>query len=317
MEAMWEMAYRDKLAIAGSEASVLFAERALAPRTQRERLCELFFEKMGAPACFLVKHGVLGCFANGRTTGLCVDMGAESSRVTPVADGYVLKAGVKSTPVAGRVLDEFYLGALQAKGTKVGLSKQIAKAVAAAGGIALHPSYERYHLLDSVRDVKEALFKVSDEPFGTHDMPSLPNEPYELPDGTTLQVGSDKFRVPELLFNPDALRSDMPGAVSLPMAIGQSVMAIEGEQRRELLAGTVLTGGGSCFGGMAERLRKETEPLTPGFPVSILATPPEERRLGPYLGGSILGSLGSFHDMWFSKAEYEERGAAYVAQKCP
>ena len=34
-----------------------------------------------------------------------------------------------------------------------------------------------------------------------------------------------------------------------------------------------------------------------------------ERRNGAWLGASILGSLGSHHEMWMSRAEYDEYGA--------
>jgi actin-related protein len=34
-------------------------------------------------------------------------------------------------------------------------------------------------------------------------------------------------------------------------------------------------------------------------------------------GGSILASLGSFQQMWMSKAEYEEHGAGLIHRKSP
>ena len=36
-----------------------------------------------------------------------------------------------------------------------------------------------------------------------------------------------------------------------------------------------------------------------------------------HAGGSILASLGSFQQMWMSKAEYEEHGSSLVHRKCP
>ena len=36
-----------------------------------------------------------------------------------------------------------------------------------------------------------------------------------------------------------------------------------------------------------------------------------------FIGGSILGSLGTFHQLWISRAEYEECGKAIVEKKCP
>ncbi len=42
-----------------------------------------------------------------------------------------------------------------------------------------------------------------------------------------------------------------------------------------------------------------------------------EKRYAVWIGGSILGSLGSFHQMWFSKAEYQEHGSQILPKKCP
>jgi actin-related protein len=43
---------------------------------------------------------------------------------------------------------------------------------------------------------------------------------------------------------------------------------------------------------------------------------PTERRFSSWLGGSILASLGTFHQLWISKEEWEEYGPNIVAQKC-
>lgn len=48
-----------------------------------------------------------------------------------------------------------------------------------------------------------------------------------------------------------------------------------------------------------------------------LAATPQERKHGAWLGGSILGSLGSFHELYVSKAEWEEQGASALERKCP
>ncbi|KAI8814854.1 hypothetical protein BJ742DRAFT_671418, partial [Cladochytrium replicatum] len=40
-----------------------------------------------------------------------------------------------------------------------------------------------------------------------------------------------------------------------------------------------------------------------------LAGGANERRFGPWIGGSILASLGTFHQLWISKEENAEVGA--------
>ena len=42
-----------------------------------------------------------------------------------------------------------------------------------------------------------------------------------------------------------------------------------------------------------------------------------ERRYSVWIGGSILASLGTFQQMWMSKAEYQEYGAGLIHTKAP
>lgn len=42
-----------------------------------------------------------------------------------------------------------------------------------------------------------------------------------------------------------------------------------------------------------------------------------EKQFTPWLGGSILSSLGSFQQMWMSRQEYDEHGAIMIERKCP
>jgi actin-related protein len=51
--------------------------------------------------------------------------------------------------------------------------------------------------------------------------------------------------------------------------------------------------------------------------VKVIQAAPAERKVCAWLGGSILASLGSFHEMWISRAEYKEHGAAIIDKKCP
>ena len=77
----------------------------------------------------------------------------------------------------------------------------------------------------------------------------------------------------------------------------------------------------TCILQVPDRLKAEVEklihPIAPTWKVKYLAAGQTERALCPWLGGSILASLGSFHEMWFSKSEYDEFGAAMVNSKCP
>ena len=49
--------------------------------------------------------------------------------------------------------------------------------------------------------------------------------------------------------------------------------------------------------------------------VQFLAVGARERKFGAWMGGSVLASLGSFQQLWLSKAEYLEHGANVVEQR--
>lgn len=97
------------------------------------------------------------------------------------------------------------------------------------------------------------------------------------------------------------------------------------DQQAQLLGNVVLAGGGACIGptdqAVPDMLKEQVESIihthTPGWRVKVLSPGMQERAVLSWLGGSILGSLGTFHDMWISKSEYEEWGPAIVNRKCP
>ena len=99
----------------------------------------------------------------------------------------------------------------------------------------------------------------------------------------------------------------------------------EREQQGVLLGNVLIGGGGACLGpteqAVPDTLLEQVEGIiqqhTPGWRVKMLSPGLPERAILSWLGGSILGSLGTFHDMWITKEEYEEWGSAIVNRKCP
>ncbi len=97
------------------------------------------------------------------------------------------------------------------------------------------------------------------------------------------------------------------------------------DQQAQLLGNVILAGGGACIGptdqAVPEMLREQVEGIihkhTPGWRVKVLSPGMQERAVLSWLGGSILGSLGTFHDLWITKSEYDEWGPSIVNRKCP
>jgi len=229
------------------------------------------------------------------------------------------------------------------------------------------PTCDAMMVLEIARDLKESV-RIADSPFQEGDVryASMPNHPYELPDGTVIEIGKERFLIPELLFDASPLDKFAPellllslgssevyssdevdhdmmdtassssssssegglaatgGAVvpdSLQRMAINTVVRCDADNHQPLLSNIVVAGGGSCFDGMPERIKVEIEKLVhasaPGFKVRQISTNVTERALSAWIGGSILASLGSFHEYWLTKKEYEENGAAVVDRKCP
>jgi hypothetical protein len=87
-------------------------------------------------------------------------------------------------------------------------------------------------------------------------------------------------------------------------------MACDPDMRQVLMGNVVLAGGGSLFAGLGERLNNE---LVRNFPHVKIHAPgnPAERRYGSWLGGSILASLGTFHQLWISREEWQVSFAVF------
>lgn len=97
----------------------------------------------------------------------------------------------------------------------------------------------------------------------------------------------------------------------------ESVNQCDIDIRRDLCSGIIVTGGNTFYSGFVERLTEELNAhIAQKFKI-VSSTYSAERKCGAWIGGSILGSLGTFQQMWMSKAEYEERGKSLVERKCP
>ena len=135
---------------------------------------------------------------------------------------------------------------------------------------------------------------------------------YVLPDGRNITLGNERFRCPEAFFQPSLVGQLYGG---LPQTILTSIQKCDMVIRRDLYKNVVVSGGSSMFTGFIERLEKELMTIAPqSVELEIIA--PSERKYSVWVGGSILSSLSSFDDMWITKSEYEELGAAIVHKKC-
>ncbi|KAG9452530.1 hypothetical protein H6P81_005434 [Aristolochia fimbriata] len=333
---IWDHAFRERLLIDPKEHPMLLAEPSSNTPQQREKAAELMFEKYQVPALFLAKNAVLTSFASGRATALVVDSGGGSTTVAAVHDGYVLQKAVATSPIGGEFLTDCLMKSLESKGITIKprysfKRKEIRTGEFQTVDLDFPNTTESYRLYSKrviASDIKECVCRAPDAAYDDAGYANIPMTPYELPDGQTIEIGADRFKIPDVLFNPslfqtipgmeNAIDSSLP-LRGLPQMVIESINKCDADIRRELFSSILLAGGTASMQQLKERLEKDLiEEAPQAARVKVLASGnATERRFSVWIGGSILASLGSFQQMWFSKAEFEEHGASYIQRKCP
>lgn len=274
LEVLWQHLFYCKLRVKPEEMAVLVADSPISPRTNREKVAEILFERFHVPAMQTVHQALLTLYAYGRTTGLVVGSGHGTSYVAPILTGDLAPLDTYRLDVAGSDLTDYLAQLLLAGGhppPKAGLVRQIKEACC-------------YVAMDTTSEMARNQSQTQVE--------------LVLPDKQVITLGSERFCCPEALFQPNLLGLNQPG---LPQLALLSISRLEAKQQEQLLANVVLEGGSTLINGFSERLRQE---LGPG--ATVLGSP--HRAVAAWLGGSIMACRDSFQNLWLSRRQYEEEG---------
>ncbi|KAA1466159.1 Actin/actin-like protein [Dentipellis sp. KUC8613] len=326
-------ALRDVMRCNPEEHPVLVTEPAWNTAENRERMAEIMFEEFQVPAFYIANTGVLNAFAAGKGSALVIDIGHSMASVTPVVDGFVLRKGLVSSALPQLVLAHARHNLLS--NTHAHPPIQLLSHQLIASKMPVEPNTPPRFTLredrvakttDSLRmyyenrEVEEWIHSVAgvlDQGWNEQAAASRAARQYEFPTGYNTYFHTDRYAVGELFFthNRELVASNPHLPRTIPALITQALTACDPDMRQVLMGNVVLTGGGSLFAGLGERLNTE---LIRNFPHVKIHAPgnPTERRYGGWLGGSILASLGTFHQLWISREEWQEHGKAIVGQRC-
>ncbi|KAF8639990.1 hypothetical protein AX17_001236 [Amanita inopinata Kibby_2008] len=316
-----------------SEHPILVTEPTWNTQANRERMAEIMFEDFQVPAFYIANTGVLNAFAAGKGSALVIDVGQTMASVTPVVDGYVLRKGLSysqlptlihaharhilTSPMPIRPAIELLPHQLIASKTPV---EPNATPKYTLRDDRIRGTTNGWRTWAEQREVDEwiqCVAGVLEQGWNDQAAAARPLRQYEFPTGFNTAFGSERFQIGEQFFwhSQQLVASNPNLPKTIPALITESLRACDPELRQVLMGNVVLTGGGSLFPGFADRLHSE---LARSFQHVKIHAPGNtvERRYGGWLGGSILASLGTFHQLWISREEWQEHGKSIVGQRC-
>ncbi|KKY32594.1 putative actin2-like protein [Diaporthe ampelina] len=296
MEKIWGYVYDEGLKTLSEENQadredlaqhpVLLTEPPLNPRSNRDTAAQILFETFNVPALYTSIQAVLSLYASGRTTGIVLDAGDGVSHAVPVYEGFAITNSIQRIDVAGRDITE-YLQTLLRK-----------------SGYVFHTSAEK----EVVRHIKEAVTYVAHDPrkeekdWAQIKLDQNKVVEYTLPDGNKMKIGAERFRAPEILFDPEIIGLEYPGVHQI---VVDSINRTDLDLRKALYSNIVLSGGSTLTRGFGDRLLTEVQRLAvKDMRIKIFAPP--ERKYSTWIGGSILAGLSTFRKMWVSIDDWHE-----------
>lgn len=303
LELLWDHALRGELEINAEDAALVLTDAPMSVeasskvRDMRRKMGEIAFETLGVKALTIGCQPVLSLFSTGRTRGCVVEVGEGASFTVPVFEGLALQHAILRQEIAGNDITRNLLRTLMDR--KLPFSQKN---------------------LPEVRTIKEKVCYVASD-FKSEGLRYDQNaegmsRSYELPDATVITVGPDRYKCPEILFQPQLLGTDVVGAQGLHELCAASIGKIDTEElRTAMYENVVLSGGSSMLPGIGDRMQNEVSALaTDGATVSVITD--SQRKYAAWVGGSMLGSLPTIKDILITKEEYDEDREDVVAKRC-
>ncbi|KAK1235448.1 Arp2/3 complex subunit, actin nucleation center [Marasmius sp. AFHP31] len=320
MRHLWNYTFDEKLRIDPQGRKVLLTEPPMNPKVNRQKMCEVMFEEYGFGGVYVAIQAVLTLYAQGLTTGVVVDSGDGVTHIVPVYDGFALPHLTRRLDIAGRDVTRYLIKLLLMRGY----------------------AFNRTADFETVREIKEKLCYVSydlDLDTRLSEETTVLVESYQLPDGRTIKVGSERFEAPECMFQPHLVDIEQPGVagkcsskrsnlqlwtfelISTSISFFPKIESAAVDVRADLYKHIVLSGGSSMYPGLPSRLEKEMKQLyltrvLNGDPerlnkFKIKIEDPPRRKHMVFLGGAVLADImKNRQEFWVSREEWYEKGVA-------
>ncbi len=253
---------------------------------EKNKLQDIFFNIFNFPSLLFLSEsqGILSTLQ--KTSGVVINMGEMNTNITTFLHGFSNTMARDTFPITGKDLTRYLLNLIltsKVSGEAVYLDKIIAKEIKNKLSLCiLDPDEE-------VKKIKDGLTKY--------------NRIIDLPDGSSLEINSERFLLAEPLFNPSLIHIDYMG---LPEAISKMIKFWDRENWEDLLPNIILAGGGSLIPGLDIRLKFEiSKHFSERLKEKINVIAASGRENIGWIGSSVLWAQGKLKKGWIQNSNQE------------
>ncbi|XP_067096402.1 actin-related protein 5 [Osmerus mordax] len=172
---------------------------------------------------------------------------------------------------------------------------------------------ELEHPMEEGEVVGEAEPDFSEESTEMEKSVSLAQPVFNMAEYHQLFVGTERLRVPEILFQPSLTGEEQMGLMeTLEYVLGRYTPA----QQQALVSNVFLTGGNLLYPGMKERVERELLALRPfqsHFQVTLASRPALDAWYGA-CDWALQHPPGGDGEGWVTRQDYEEKGGEYLRE---
>lgn len=295
MEKIWEHCFTNKLNCEPNEHKVMLTEASMS-QNAIEKMASIMFETFNVPALYIANPAVLSLYSVGKFNGIVCESGDSISQFVPCFDGKALPFSMSRSNIAGREVTKYLHG----------ICYGIERFYKTPFNSYNYPS--EFFVFQNIKEDK--CYVALD-----YDLERNNFQPQEhiLPDGKKITLKDGMFMAPECLFKPELIGYDTNGFGEM---CNEAIQHSKENIRKDLYENIIISGGTTMFKGFPERLEKEVRKIAPEMfkpNVKVIANP--DRKYAAWIGGSILSSLSAFENMFITKEEYDQQGAAIIHQK--
>ena len=272
---------------------ILISEPLHNQDSNREKIAEILFEKIGVPALIFGSQPLLSLFSTAYTTGVILESGDAITQSCVSYEGYLIPSSCFRYDYGGRDVTNVLKTLIDKNNYNLS-----------------NNSFIDMKIYKNIKE-KQCYLKLTKEDGKYEDFNSIKSE-FILPDGSKIELVNEKIFAPEILFNNKLVSSEYP---SFNEMVLNSISKADINIRNILYNKVVLTGGNTLFKGMEAKMKQTMERAVPKY-TEIKVRMNSNPKLSCWNGGNVVSSLSSFKQLLVTQNDWKEQGKKIIYNKC-